>query len=162
MGDRPLTGETVAPVRSREREVYLATRVLDALLREDYGELSRHVADGRLTLPGGRAVALTGERDGMGRHPGFLAERVVDDDALTLDEVLAATRALAGSQETITSSPRRMIMSLFQHQSELARWRQRAAWTRAVVRAGEQRSLRRRRQDLSAATACSTSARILA
>ncbi|TQM71177.1 regulatory GntR family protein [Actinomadura hallensis] len=53
-------------------------------------------------------------------------------------------------------------LSLFHLQSALVRWRQRTAWTRVVVRAGEQRSLRRTRQDLSVATACSTSARILA
>ncbi|MGI5226129.1 IucA/IucC family protein [Actinoallomurus sp. CA-142502] len=101
-----MTGETATPVRSREREVYLAARVLDALLREDYGRMSRHVADGRLTLPGGRAVALTRERAGTGRHPGFLAERVVDDDALTLDEVIAATRALADPRDDVAAFER--------------------------------------------------------
>lgn len=39
-------------------EAYLAARVLDALLREDYGGLARRVDGGRLTLPGGRVVAL--------------------------------------------------------------------------------------------------------
>jgi hypothetical protein len=101
-----VTGETVAPARSGEREVYLATRVLDALLREDYGGLTRRVAGSSLTLPGGRAVALTREPNGTGRHPGFLAEQVVDDEALTLDEVIAAVRALADPRDDVTAFER--------------------------------------------------------
>ena len=101
-----MTGETAAPARSGEREVYLATRVLDALLREDYGGLTRRVAGSSLTLPGGRAVALTREANGTGRHPGFLAEQVVDDEALTLDEVIAAVRALADPRDDVTAFER--------------------------------------------------------
>ncbi|EGX58716.1 hypothetical protein SZN_16400 [Streptomyces zinciresistens K42] len=53
-------------------------------------------------------------------------------------------------------------LSLFHPQSELARWRVRTAWTRLVIRVVEQRSLRRSRQDLMVAMACSTSARTFA
>lgn len=96
------------PVRDEPRagrEAYLAARVLDTLLREDYGGLSRCVADDRLTLPGGRAVALTRERYGAGRYPGFLADQVVDD-VLALDEVLAAVRALADPRDDVTAFER--------------------------------------------------------
>jgi len=93
-----------APVRDgrdTERETYLATRVLDALLREDYGGLSRRVSGDRLTLPGGRTVALTGSRPSAG----FLADLVVDD-VLGLDEVLAAVRAVADPRDDVTSFER--------------------------------------------------------
>ena len=93
-----------APVREglgTERETYLAVRVLDALLREDYGGLSRHVRGDRLTLPGGRTVALTG----AGRSAGFLADLVVDD-VLGLDEVLAAVRAVADPRDDVTAFER--------------------------------------------------------
>lgn len=45
---------------------------------------------------------------------------------------------------------------------KLARWSVRTAWTRLVIRVVEQRSLRRIRQDLRVAMACSTSARTFA
>jgi hypothetical protein len=91
-----------APVRhGTERETYLATRVLDALLREDYGGLSGRVSGDRLTLPGGRSVALTG----TGRSAGFLADLVVDD-VLGLDEVLAAVRAMADPRDDVTAFER--------------------------------------------------------
>lgn len=91
-----------APVRhGTERETYLATRVLDALLREDYGGLSGRVSGERLTLPGGRSVALTG----TGRSAGFLADLVVDD-VLGLDEVLAAVRAVADPRDDVAAFER--------------------------------------------------------
>jgi siderophore synthetase component len=91
-----------APVRhGTERETYLATRVLDALLREDYGGLSGRVSAGRLTLPGGRSVALTG----TGRSAGFLADLVVDD-VLSLEEVLAALRAVADPRDDVAAFER--------------------------------------------------------
>jgi hypothetical protein len=100
-----VSGDTSAPVRSPQREIYLAARVLDALLREDYGGLSRRVSGELVTLPGGRTVALTREPSGTGRHPGFLADLVVDD-VLTLDEVLAAVRALADPRDDVTAFER--------------------------------------------------------
>ncbi len=84
-------------------EEYLAGRVLDALVREAYGGLR---ADGeRLTLPGGRTVTLTGGASVLGRHPGFLSERVVDD-AVTLEEVLGAVRAVADPRDDVTAFER--------------------------------------------------------
>lgn len=97
---------TPAPASVRAgREAYLAARVLDALLREDYGGLSRHIAGDRLALPGGRVVTLTRERHGGGRYPGFLTDQVVDD-VLTLDEVLAAVRAVADPRDDVASFER--------------------------------------------------------
>jgi siderophore synthetase component len=94
-----------AGTRATGHETYLAARVLDTLLREDYGELSKHLDGGRLTLPGGRTVALTRERHAEGRHPGFLTEQVVDD-VVTLDEVLAAVRALADPRDDVAAFER--------------------------------------------------------
>jgi hypothetical protein len=89
---------------TEDHEAYLARRVLDALLREDYGGLSRQVTDDRLTLPGGRTVSLTrGFRPG--RCAGFLADRVVDD-TVTLAEVLGAVRALADPRDDVTAFDR--------------------------------------------------------
>jgi len=103
-----VSGDVAAPVegdRRAGREAYLAARVLDALLREDYGGLSARVAGDRLTLPGGRAVTLTRERHGTGRYPGFLADQVVAD-TLTLDEVLAAVHALADPRDDVAAFER--------------------------------------------------------
>ncbi|MCO5973981.1 IucA/IucC family protein [Actinoallomurus soli] len=86
-------------------EAYLAARVLDALLREDYGGLSRHVDGDRLTLPGGRVVGLTSRDGGWGRYPGFLAERVVAD-AVGLEEVLGVVRALADPRDAVAAFDR--------------------------------------------------------
>ena len=74
---------------------YLARRVLDALLRENYGGLSRHVSGGAtLRLPGGRAVRLS--RDG------FLADHRVDPgEDVHLDEVLAALPHLADPDDDV-------------------------------------------------------------
>lgn len=63
---------------SREHE--LAVAVLDCLLREDYGGLSRRVRDGALFLPGGRALPL--------RADGFLADlRIAPDAPVSLADV---------------------------------------------------------------------------
>jgi hypothetical protein len=81
-------------------EAGLAARVLDALVREDYGGLSRRIRGDRLTLPGGRVVALTRDRSVAGRHPGFLADRVVDEE-VGLEEVLATVRAVADPRDDV-------------------------------------------------------------
>jgi siderophore synthetase component len=73
-------------------EPYLARRVLDALLREDYGGLARRVVRDRtgvgLALPGGRRVRLV---------PGGLFQDFVVDPAESprLAEVLRALRRIA-------------------------------------------------------------------
>ncbi|MEU4406751.1 IucA/IucC family protein [Streptosporangium sp. NPDC023963] len=78
------------PVSGRER--YLATRVLNALLREDYGGLAGRVTRSKdgvaLVLPGGRRVRLT---------PGSLFQDFVaaPEEALRLDEVLGALREIS-------------------------------------------------------------------
>ncbi|MDN3352745.1 IucA/IucC family protein [Actinomadura sp. DC4] len=89
-----------APVRDgrrAERETYLAARVLDALLREDYGGLSGRVSGDRLTLPGGRTLALSAA--------GFLQDLAVDDE-IGLDEVLAAVRAVADPRDDVAAFER--------------------------------------------------------
>ncbi|WP_308287265.1 IucA/IucC family protein [Actinomadura parmotrematis] len=71
----------------------LAARVVDALLREDYGGL-RSRADGGVLDLFGTPVPLTG--------PGFLAAQVVAPDAgLTLDVVLGAVRRLADPRDDV-------------------------------------------------------------
>ncbi|GII93043.1 IucA/IucC family protein [Sinosporangium siamense] len=80
----------------REREGYLAARVLDALLREDYGELGRWVTRDKegveLLLASGRAVRLT---------PGSLYQdfTVSPGEPLTLGEVLATLGHLAAPED---------------------------------------------------------------
>ncbi|WP_030910464.1 IucA/IucC family protein [Streptosporangium amethystogenes] len=77
----------------RGRESYLAVRVLNALLREDYGGLARRVTHGKdgvaLVLPGGRRVRLV---------PGSLFQDFVaaPREALRLREVLHTLREVAG------------------------------------------------------------------
>ncbi|WP_329085673.1 IucA/IucC family protein [Streptosporangium sp. NBC_01469] len=74
------------------REPYLATRVLNALLREDYGGLAGRVTRGKdgvaLVLPGGRRVRLT---------PGSLFQDFVaaPEESLRLEEVLHALREIS-------------------------------------------------------------------
>lgn len=74
------------------REPYLATRVLDALLRENYGGLAGRVTRSRdgvaLLLPGGRRVRLT---------PGALFQDfvVAPEEALRLEEVLRTLREIS-------------------------------------------------------------------
>lgn len=112
-GSSPFSAAGGRYSRTRQ-EAYLAGRVLDTLLREDYGGLSQRVSGDRLTLPGGRTVSLTrGEFTGAdehpaahrGRHPGFLAELVVDD-VVTLNEVLSAVRALADPRDDVAAFER--------------------------------------------------------
>lgn len=73
-------------------EPYIAARVLDALLRENYGGLAGRVTRGRngvtLTLPSGRAVRLA---------PGGLFQdfAVAPDEKLCLAEVLQALEHIA-------------------------------------------------------------------
>ncbi|MEV7967044.1 IucA/IucC family protein [Sphaerisporangium sp. NPDC088356] len=73
-------------------ESYLAARVLDALLREDYGGLAARMTrtkDGvQLVLPTGRRVRLA---------PGRLYQDfvVAGDESLTLDEVLSTLAGIA-------------------------------------------------------------------
>lgn len=119
-GTRPApdtAGARAEPDAGRSRgdrwEAYLAARVLDALLREDYGGLAGRVAGDRLALPGGRVIALAAGPataacpgpDRWGRYPGFLADHVVDD-AVGLDEVLAVVRALADPRDDVTAFER--------------------------------------------------------
>ncbi|GAA3442086.1 IucA/IucC family protein [Planomonospora venezuelensis] len=74
------------------REPYLAARVLDALLREDYGGLARRVTRSKdgvaLVLPGGRRVRLV---------PGSLFQDFVTapEERLRLAEVLDTLREIA-------------------------------------------------------------------
>ncbi|MEV0752296.1 IucA/IucC family protein [Streptosporangium sp. NPDC050280] len=80
-----------------ERERYLATRVLNALLREDYGGLAARVTRDKtgvaLLLPGGRRVRLT---------PGSLFQDfvVAPEEALHLEEVLRALREISSLADT--------------------------------------------------------------
>ena len=95
-------------------EGYLARRVLDALLREDYGGLRRYVSrpaataaspqaeatpraePATLLLPGGRSLRLC--------HDGFLADhRVAADEDLRLAEVIAALRHLADPADDVAA-----------------------------------------------------------
>ncbi|WP_233510514.1 IucA/IucC family protein [Actinomadura craniellae] len=87
-------------------EPALAARVLDALLREDYGGLRRYAGgeDGaELRPPGGPAIRLrSAGLPGAGLYPGFLAERVVDPgQGLRLDDVLAIARQVADPRDDI-------------------------------------------------------------
>ena len=95
-----MSGDLTGRESRAGREAYLAARVLDALLREDYGGLSRRVTGDRLALPGGRAVTLTREPPGSGRHPGFLADRVV---------VLEYGRKIADGTPAVVKGDQRVI-----------------------------------------------------
>ncbi|WP_328593901.1 IucA/IucC family protein [Actinomadura macrotermitis] len=75
-------------------EAALAARVLDALLREDYGGVRARVGD-----LFGRPVRLCG--------PGFLAERAVDPaQGLRLADVFGAVRALAHPDDDVAAFER--------------------------------------------------------
>ncbi|WP_067489821.1 IucA/IucC family protein [Actinomadura hibisca] len=78
----------------------LAARILDTLLREDYGGLSKYVDPYRRTLevPGIVRAKLRGPSDppAGGLYPGFLSYLVVDaEQRLWLGDVLAVVRRLA-------------------------------------------------------------------
>lgn len=87
VGDRVIGKDTL-----RGREPYLAARVLNALLREEYGGLAGRVTRSKegvaLVLPGGRRVRLT---------PGSLFQDfvVAPEEALHLEEVLHALRKVS-------------------------------------------------------------------
>ncbi|MEW2357274.1 IucA/IucC family protein [Spirillospora sp. NPDC029432] len=79
----------------------LAARVLDALLREDYGGLRRFAGGHVLALPGGPSVRLL--EDG----PGFLSRTVVDpSQGLRLDDVLTAVRRVADPRDDVAAFER--------------------------------------------------------
>ncbi|WP_433366669.1 IucA/IucC family protein [Streptosporangium sp. CA-115845] len=90
IGSRNSSGIGGGSVRGRES--YLAIRVLNALLREDYGGLARRVTHGKdgvaLVLPGGRRVRLV---------PGSLFQDFVaaPQEALHLREVLHTLREVS-------------------------------------------------------------------
>ncbi|MET9336986.1 IucA/IucC family protein [Nonomuraea sp. NPDC003804] len=78
--------------RMRRREPYLARRILDALLREDYGDLAKRVTRSKegvaLLLADGRRVRLA---------PGLLFQDfvVADDELLGLEQVLNTLQEIA-------------------------------------------------------------------
>jgi siderophore synthetase component len=95
--DDPVTASDAVSEAVSEPEGYLARRVLDALIREDYGGLRRFIAlsdPPTLKLPGGPAVRL--------RRDGFLADHRADHD-LGLDEVLVALRRLADPRDDVAA-----------------------------------------------------------
>jgi siderophore synthetase component len=69
---------------------YLAARVLDALLRENYGGLADRVHDDRLALPTGRTIRL--------KPDGFLADQVAAEP-VTLEEVIGTLEAVADPRD---------------------------------------------------------------
>jgi siderophore synthetase component len=82
-----------------EGERRLAARVLDALLREDYGGLRGRVRGDTLWLPDGRAVRL--------RPGSFLADLTVPaDTGLRLDDVLATVRRVADPRDDMAAFAR--------------------------------------------------------
>lgn len=108
----PMTG---SPRRSDDDlERRLATRVLNALLRENYGGLAARVtpapdpagdAGGAgscvLTLPHGRRVRLRAHSPAA---PGFLDTRwVVPGQPLTLDDVLSTVAAVADARDDVAA-----------------------------------------------------------
>lgn len=110
---------TPAPASGRreaEIEGRLGVRVLDALLREDYGGLRGHIVDGMLLLPGGPAVRLRGPSraaSASGVHAGFLADLVVHpDQRLRPAEVLAAVRRLADPRDDFAAFERECYQTL--------------------------------------------------
>ena len=87
-------------------EHLLAARVLDALLREDYGGLRRFVRDRALELPG-RSVRLLRAR------PPFLSELVVDPgQGLGLSDVFQAVRTVADPRDDTAAFERECLDAL--------------------------------------------------
>ncbi|NKZ08337.1 IucA/IucC family protein [Actinomadura latina] len=92
-----MTADTEAP---------LAARVLDALLREDYGGIRRFVRGRTLELPG-RSVRLLQAR------PVFLAELVVDPGQdLKLSDVFQAVRTVADPRDDTAAFERECLDAL--------------------------------------------------
>ncbi|MFA1540745.1 IucA/IucC family protein [Actinomadura monticuli] len=84
----------------------LAARLLDALLREDYGGLRRFVRNGSLELPG-CSVRLSQAR------PVFLSELVVDPGQdLKLSDVFQAVRAVADPRDDTDAFERECLGAL--------------------------------------------------
>ncbi|MFB4310463.1 IucA/IucC family protein [Actinomadura sp. GTD37] len=84
----------------------LAARVLDALLREDYGGLRRFIRDRALDLPG-RSVRLLHAR------PVFLSELVVDPGQdLKLSDVFQAVRMVADPRDDTAAFERECLDAL--------------------------------------------------
>ncbi|MCP2336461.1 IucA/IucC family protein [Actinomadura rupiterrae] len=85
-------------------EGVLAARVLDALLREDYGGLRSYARDGHLTPPGTAPVKLRADGSAGGLHPGFLTDAVVDvEQELRLADVLALAERVAHRQDDVAA-----------------------------------------------------------
>lgn len=84
----------------------LAARVLDALLREDYGGIRRFIRDGSLELPG-LSVRLLPAR------PVFLSELVVDPDQdLKLSDVFQVVRTVADPRDDTAAFERECLDAL--------------------------------------------------
>ncbi|SPT58658.1 IucA/IucC family protein [Actinomadura madurae] len=87
-------------------EDLLATRVLDALLREDYAGLRRFVRNGVLELPG-RRVRLVEAR------PAFLSDLVVEPgQGLTLRDAFHAVRTVADPRDDTAAFERECLDAL--------------------------------------------------
>ncbi|MFD0901147.1 IucA/IucC family protein [Actinomadura sediminis] len=99
-GDAAFMDPPTRDPASANPEGALAARVLDALLREDYGGLRGLVREGALHLPG-RAVRLAKA------CPAFLSEIEVDPaQNLTLDDVFHAVRRLAHPTDDVAAFER--------------------------------------------------------
>lgn len=93
-------------VNGDDVECALAARVLDALLRENYGGLRRFIVDRTLALPG-RAVRLVEAR------PAFLSELVVDPaENVKLSDVFSAVRAVADPRDDTAAFERECLAAL--------------------------------------------------
>ncbi|MGI8330848.1 IucA/IucC family protein [Actinomadura scrupuli] len=86
-------------------EAHLATRVLGALVREDYGGLRRLVASGGHLPPGS-------PRPGTAPWPGGILSRPAAIPGLRLDGVLALVRRVADPRDDVTAFERECRESL--------------------------------------------------
>ncbi|MGK5553281.1 IucA/IucC family protein [Actinomadura kijaniata] len=111
----------------RRAESRLAARILDSLLREDYGGLSKYVDHVHrvLTPPGCVRIRLRGPDDppAGGMHPGFLSELTVDpDQGLRLEEVLLIARRVGHPRDDLSAFERECresLVTLRMHQEAL-------------------------------------------